>query len=69
MDIFIWIGFLALVFFLLFLDLGVFHKDSEVISTKEALKWTMIWIAGFQRAYIFYVRAQLAEYRYTFWRI
>lgn len=45
MDILLWIGFLGLVAFLLFLDLGVFHKNSEVISTKEALKWTLIWIA------------------------
>lgn len=45
MQIFLWIGFVALVFFLLFLDLGVFHKKDHVISVKEALLWTVFWIA------------------------
>lgn len=44
MDILFWGGFLLLIGFLLFLDLGVFHKKSEEISTKEALTWTFIWI-------------------------
>lgn len=34
-----------LVFGLLALDLGVFHKKNETISTKESLAWTAIWIA------------------------
>lgn len=37
-------GFLLLVAFMLFLDLGVFHKSDHVISTKEALVWTVVWI-------------------------
>ncbi|MAT57594.1 MAG: hypothetical protein CMF23_06430 [Ignavibacteriae bacterium] len=44
MEITLWIGFIALVIFLLVLDLGVFHKEDHVISVKEALLWTGFWI-------------------------
>lgn len=44
MEITLWIGFIALVIFLLVLDLGVFHKKDHVISVKEALLWTGFWI-------------------------
>lgn len=40
----LWIGFLILIFIFLALDLGVFHKDSKRISTKEALTWTTVWV-------------------------
>lgn len=32
------------VFVMLLLDLGVFNKNSHVVSTKEALIWTVVWI-------------------------
>ena len=41
----IWIGFVAFVLFLLALDLGVFHRKAHVVSVKEALGWSAIWIA------------------------
>lgn len=41
----LWVGFFVLVFALLALDLGVFHKNPHAISTKEALGWTAVWIA------------------------
>jgi tellurite resistance protein TerC len=41
----IWFLFFILVFGLLALDLGVFHKKNETISTKESLAWTAVWIA------------------------
>lgn len=44
MEILFWAGFLLLIGFLLFLDLGVFNKGSHEVSTKEALTWTMVWI-------------------------
>jgi len=44
MTIILWIGFLFLILFLLFLDLGVFNKRDHVIKTKEALLWTTFWI-------------------------
>ena len=40
----IWIGFIILVILMLALDLGVFHTKNEVISMKESLIWTAVWI-------------------------
>lgn len=39
-----WIGFLALVLGMLAVDLGVFHREAHVVSRKEALTWSGIWI-------------------------
>ncbi len=41
----IWTGFIVMVFVFLALDLGVFHKKHEEISTRDALLWTAFWIA------------------------
>lgn len=41
----LWVGFFVLIFALLALDLGVFHKNPHAISTKEALAWTGVWVA------------------------
>jgi tellurite resistance protein TerC len=38
-------AFLAFVFLLLALDLGVFHKTAHDVSVKEAAIWSVIWIA------------------------
>jgi tellurite resistance protein TerC len=38
-------GFLLLVFLLLALDLGVFHKTAHVVRVKEALGWSAFWIS------------------------
>ena len=40
----VWIGFLLFILLLLALDLGVFHRRAHVISVREALTWTVIWI-------------------------
>lgn len=40
-----WGGFLLLIFFLLALDLGVFNRRSHVVSTREALRWTTLWVS------------------------
>jgi TerC family integral membrane protein len=40
----VWIGFLSFVLVLLALDLGVFHRRAHVISVREALTWTVIWM-------------------------
>lgn len=42
---FVWIAFLVAVFIFLALDLGIFNKTPHVISTKEASKWTAIWVS------------------------
>ncbi len=41
----VWISFLAAVLLFLALDLGVFNKTPHIITTKEASKWTAIWVA------------------------
>jgi TerC family integral membrane protein len=40
----LWICFLGFVLVLLALDLGVFHRHSRVISVREALGWTLVWL-------------------------
>ncbi|WP_035632116.1 TerC family protein [Flavobacterium sp. CF136] len=40
----VWIFFLLAVILILALDLGVFNKTPHIISTKEASKWTLIWV-------------------------
>lgn len=40
----LWIGFNVFVLLMLVLDLGVFHRKSHVISVKEALGWTCVWV-------------------------
>jgi tellurite resistance protein TerC len=42
--VWIWLGFIALILLLLALDLGVFHRKAHVVSAKEALGWTGVWI-------------------------
>jgi tellurite resistance protein TerC len=39
-----WIIFNVAVVLMLFFDLGVFHKKDRVISLKESLVWSVIWI-------------------------
>lgn len=41
----IWIVFNLFVFAMLALDLGVFHRKSHVVGTKEALGWSAVWIS------------------------
>lgn len=40
-----WGGFLAFVAAMLGLDLGVFHRASHVVSAREALGWSVAWVA------------------------
>ncbi|MBS4167837.1 putative membrane-bound redox modulator Alx [Parachlamydia sp. AcF125] len=40
----LWIVFISLIVILLILDLGVFHRNSHAISTREALTWSFFWI-------------------------
>lgn len=42
---YLWIGFGAIVLVMMALDLGVFHKKAHVVSVREALIWTVVWIA------------------------
>jgi len=53
-------GFIALVCVFLALDLGVFHRHAHVVSMREALTWSVVWLtcglafAGF--VYVAYER-------------
>ena len=40
-----WLGFTAFVIVLLVLDLLVFHRKAHEVRVREALMWTVIWIA------------------------
>lgn len=40
-----WIGFLAFVLLMLAVDLGVFNRNAHVVKLKEALVWSLVWIA------------------------
>ena len=37
-------GFLVLILLLLFIDLGVFSKNSHIVSLKESIGWTTFWV-------------------------
>lgn len=41
----LWIGFTVFVLLMLALDLGVFNRKSHVVTFKEALVWSLVWIA------------------------
>jgi len=43
--IWLWIGFNAFVLAMLALDLGVFHRKAHVVSLRESLAWTFVWIS------------------------
>ncbi len=40
----LWVGFTLMVLVLLFLDLGVFHREAREVSRKEAGIWSTVWI-------------------------
>ena len=41
----LWIGFNLFVLAMLALDLGVFHRKAHVVSFKESMTWTLVWVA------------------------
>jgi tellurite resistance protein TerC len=41
----LWIGFSLFVVAMLALDLGVFHRHSHVVRVREALTWSVVWVA------------------------
>ncbi|MCS6949415.1 MAG: TerC family protein [bacterium] len=44
-DLWLWVGFSLLVLSMLALDLGVFHRKAHEVSFREALVWSVVWIA------------------------
>ena len=57
MIVFLWAGFIVLIFILLALDLGILNRKDHVIGTREALAWTALWItlAMFFNIAIYYI--------------
>lgn len=54
-------GFLALVLLLLAIDLGVFHREAHVVSFRESLSWSVVWVTValvFNYAFFRYASAQ-----------
>jgi len=43
-SIWLWVGFNVFVLAMLALDLGVFHRKAHVVSLRESLTWTFVWI-------------------------
>ncbi|MBI5532388.1 MAG: TerC family protein [Deltaproteobacteria bacterium] len=41
----LWIGFVVFVLLMIALDLGVFHRKTHEVKFKEALGWSLVWIA------------------------
>ena len=44
MSVLVWVGFFVIYIGVLALDLGVLHRDSKVMSVRQALGWTTVWI-------------------------
>ncbi|MFN9717771.1 MAG: TerC family protein [Planctomycetota bacterium] len=40
-----WAGFFSFLIAMLALDLGVFHRKAHVVSFREAILWSVVWIA------------------------
>ncbi|MBI5686643.1 MAG: TerC family protein [Verrucomicrobia bacterium] len=43
-QLWLWIGFNLFVLAMLALDLGVFHRKSHVVTFKESITWTVVWV-------------------------
>jgi tellurite resistance protein TerC len=40
-----WAGFILCILFFLALDLGIFHRGARIVKLKEALGWSILWVA------------------------
>ena len=43
-QIWLWVGFNVFVLAMLALDLGVFHRKAHVVSLRESITWTVVWV-------------------------
>lgn len=41
----LWAGFVAFVFAMLVIDLGVFHRKAHVVGLREAGVWSVVWVS------------------------
>ena len=57
--------FVGFVLIVLLLDLGVFHKKDSIMSSKEALLWSVFWILlaiGFNALFYFYSKGKSLDW-------
>ena len=67
-SVWLWVGFNVFVLFMLALDLGVFHRKSHMVSGKEALIWSLVWISLaliFNAAIYFFWDKMMPDSSYT----
>lgn len=43
--VWLWAAFIAFVLLMLALDLGVFHRKAHIVSVREALAWSAVWLS------------------------
>jgi tellurite resistance protein TerC len=43
-NLWLWIGFNVFVLAMLALDLGVFHRKAHIVSFRESMAWTIVWV-------------------------
>jgi tellurite resistance protein TerC len=43
-SLWLWVGFNAFILGMLALDLGVFHRQTHIVSLRESLTWTGVWV-------------------------
>ncbi len=43
-QLWLWVGFNVFVLAMLALDLGVFHRKAHVVTFKESIAWTVVWV-------------------------
>ncbi len=59
----LWIGFNLFVLAMLALDLGVFHRQAHVVTLRESMTWTLVWVVlalGFNAGVWYYAGSQKA---------
>ena len=44
MNLIVWLGFFAIFLSVLVLDLSVLHRESRVMSVRQALGWSLVWV-------------------------
>ncbi|MDN3671564.1 TerC/Alx family metal homeostasis membrane protein [Flavobacterium branchiarum] len=65
------VTFAIAVVIMLLLDLGIFNKKSHVVSNKEAISWSLVWISlamGFSGLVYYYAGAvKFYEFQSAYW--
>ncbi|WP_177731093.1 MULTISPECIES: TerC/Alx family metal homeostasis membrane protein [Flavobacterium] len=64
-------AFSIIILVMLLLDLGVFNKNSHVVSNREALAWSIVWISlamGFSGVIYYYMGLeQFTQFQSAYW--